>query len=200
MNNKDVFMKLFPRAKEGIFTALQKLPLYDIDTKERVAMFLAQCGHESCGFSVLSENLNYSSKALRAVFCKYFKTQEEADKFARQPEKIANRVYANRMGNGPESSGDGWKYRGRGILQVTGKSNYQEFAKDFDKLEVIDNPDLLSTPEYAVLSAIWFWIKNDLNKYSDAHDVKGATKRINGGFNGLEERNAIYQKIMAIKE
>ena len=200
MNNKEIFSKLFPKAKEGVFDALQKLPLYDIDTKERIAMFLAQCGHESCGFSVLSENLNYSSRALRAVFCKYFKTQEEADKFARQPEKIANRVYANRMGNGPESSGDGWKYRGRGCIQLTGKDNYIKFAKDFDKPEVIDNPELVATPEYAVLSAIWFWIKNDLNRYADAHDVKGATKRINGGLNGYDERNAIYQKIMAIKE
>lgn len=196
MTNKDIFNGLFPKAKAGVFEALQKLPLYDIDSKERIAMFLAQCGHESAGFSVLSENLNYSSKALRAVFSKYFKTQAAADEYARQPEKIANRVYANRMGNGPESSGDGWKYRGRGCIQLTGKDNYIKFAQDFNKPEVIYNPELVSTPEYAVLSAIWFWNKNDLNRYADAHDVKGITKRINGGLNGYDDRNALYQKVM----
>lgn len=195
----DKFIKIFPRAKEPkeLIKALETITLFNINTTERVAMFLAQCGHESAGFSTFKENLNYSAQALNSVFPKYFKNAgRDANLYARKPEKIANIVYANRIGNGPESSGDGWKYRGRGLIQLTGKSNYTEFSKDFDIPDVLANPNLVSDDlTIAVKSAIWFWLKNDLNKFADANDVKGCTKRINGGYIGLEERVSLYNKI-----
>ena len=123
------------------------------------------------------ENLNYSSKALRAVFGKYFKTKKQADTCARQPEKIANKVYANRMGNGSESSGDGWKYRGRGLIQLTGKNNYRAFAKWIGNESILEDPDLVAS-EYAVHSAVFYWDKNKLNKIADRDDVKLMTKRV----------------------
>ena len=193
------FKKIFPRTKnpEELVKALELIALFNINTDKRVAMFLAQCGHESAGFSTFKENLNYSAKALNTVFPKYFKNVgRNAEDYARQPEKIANVIYANRMGNGNVVSGDGWKYRGRGLIQLTGKSNYIEFSKDFDLNEIIDNPDLVSDDlTIAVKSAIWFWIKNDLNKYADSDDVKGCTRRINGGYNGLDERTKLYETV-----
>lgn len=168
-----------------------------IDSKERVSMFLAQCGHESGEFTITSENLNYSAKGLRGVFGKYFPDEATAIAYERKPEKIANKVYANRMGNGPESSGDGWKYRGRGYIQCTGKDNYVTFSKDTG-VDAVNNPDLLKTDlSIALKSAIWFWTKNNLNKYADAKDIVGATKKINGGLNGLEERTKFYNDLMA---
>lgn len=202
MYNIDVlkFKKVFPNCKEPEkFCNLldNLLPAAGIDTRERVNMFLAQCGHESGGFSVFTENLNYSTKGLRTVFPKYFPDDSTAEKYDRQKEKIANRVYANRMGNGPESSGDGWKYRGRGILQCTGKDNYAAFSKDTN-IDAVNNPDLLSTDKsVAIKSAIWFWSKNNLNKFADAKDILGATKKINGGTNGLEDRTDKYNKLIA---
>ena len=167
-----------------------------IDTKERVNMFLAQCGHESASFTRFNENLNYSAKALRGVFGRYFLDDKIASEYERKPEKIANRVYANRMGNGSESSGEGWKYRGRGIIMTTGKSNYKEFS-EYSGIDAVNNPDLLSTDiSVAIQSAVWFWNKNNLNKYCDKNDFIGLTKRINGGLNGLADREDKLRKLM----
>lgn len=156
----------------------------------RMAHFLAQVAHESGNFKHTVENLNYSSKALRAVFGKYFPTDEIAEEYHRQPEKIANKVYANRMGNGDEASGEGWKFRGRGYIQLTGKNNYTSFGK-FINDDIVDNPDLVAE-KYPLLSAGWFWMENDLSKLADLgaeeENVKGITRRVNGGFHGLEDR------------
>lgn len=179
--------------------ALNKvLPEYKVNTKLRLAHFLAQILHESGNLKYKSENLNYSAKALRSVFGKYFKTDEIANQYARKPEKIANRVYANRMGNGDEASGDGWKYRGRGLIQLTGKNNYKACG-DSIKLDFIKDPDLLiNTAEASVKAACWFWNKNNLNNFADNDDVKSITKRINGGFNGLEDRSSILKRAKEI--
>jgi len=139
------------------------------------------------------ENLNYSAKALRSVFDKYFKTKKQAEKYARQPEKIANRVYANRMGNGNEASGDGWKYRGRGLIQLTGKKNYRAFAKWVGDDEIMDDPDLVASV-YAVQSAVYYWERNNLNRLADKDDIDAVTKKINGGFNGLAHRRDLLNK------
>jgi putative chitinase len=177
------------------FSAMNEiLPVFGLTTVNRVASFLAQCGHESADFSVLTENLNYSADGLNKIFGKYFKDVPATD-YARKPEKIANRIYANRMGNGPESSGEGWKYRGRGPIQLTGKSNYSAFAHDFfeDPETVMDDPDLVTDDiPTALYSALWFWQKNNLNKFADVGDIKGMTKVINGGYLGLEERQSHY--------
>ena len=170
------------------------LPKYGIaDSRQRLAHFFAQVLHESGCMRFDMENLNYSAKALRAVFGKYFKTDEEANAYARKPEKIANRVYCNRMGNGSESSGDGWKYRGRGLIQLTGKNNYKAFADWVGDPKIMDDPDLVAT-EYAVHSAIFFWDKNSLNKIADKDDIVRLTKCINGGQNGLAHRKELLNK------
>jgi putative chitinase len=169
----------------------------DINTPVRQAMFLSQLAHESGSFRAVEENLNYSVEALRRVFRKYFPDDEIAAQYARQPEKIANRVYANRMGNGDESSGDGWKYRGRGLIQLTGKDNYTAFSLQANN-EAIIKPDLVAQPELAAESAGWFWMINGLNKLADTGDVKAVTRRINGGFNGLADREAKYNKLITI--
>lgn len=168
-----------------------------INTKERVNAFLAQCGHESGGFTITSENMNYSAKGLRGVFPKYFPTDDLASQYERKPEKIGNRVYANRMGNGDEASGEGYKFHGRGFIQLTGKDNYKAFGDAFG-VDVLSNPDLVSTDlSLAIKSAVWFWNKNNLNKYADSGDFVGLTKRINGGTIGLEERQSNYNKLMS---
>jgi putative chitinase len=163
---------------------------FQIDSALRLAHFLAQCGHESGGFRVTSENLNYSAKGLRGIFGKYFKTDADAAAYERKPEKIANRVYANRMDNGSESSGDGYKFRGRGYIQLTGRANYTAFGKSIGE-DIANNPDSVSG-KYALLSAAWFWSKNGLNKLADggASDavVTSITKRVNGGTIGLPDR------------
>ena len=170
------------------------LPKYGIaDSRIRLAHFFAQVLHESGCMRFDMENLNYSSDALARVFRKHFTTREEADAYARQPEKIANRVYANRMGNRSEASGDGWKYRGRGLIQLTGRSNYQAFAEWVGDQRVVDEPDLVST-EYAVHSAVFFWDRNSLNRFADKDDVVGLTKKINGGVNGLAHRRELLNK------
>ena len=174
-------------------------PQFDIITPQRVAAFIAQCAHESADFTVLTENLNYSSDGLMKLFSKYF--PNGAADFHRQPEKIANRIYSGRMGNGPESSGEGWKYRGRGPIQLTGKSNYYAFATDFfeDPETVMDDPDLVTDDvPTSLYSAIWFWNKNKLNKEADAGDIKGMTKKINGGYIGLEDRIKHYNHAIEI--
>jgi putative chitinase len=159
-------------------------------TPVRAAHFFAQTAHETGGFKAFSENLNYSAQGLQGIFGKYFPgTLEES--YARNPEKIANRVYADRMGNGNEASGDGWKYRGRGALQLTGKANYQAFAKYLGTDEVVSNPDLVAT-KYAFESALFFFDKNKLwdicDKGVSKETILALTKRINGGTHGLADR------------
>jgi len=175
----------------------QILPDYGIDTPERVAAFLAQCAHESGQFQAIRENLNYKATSLQKTFPKYFPTPELAEEYAKQPEKIANRVYANRMGNGDENSGDGWRYCGRGLIQLTGRDNYQAFA-DSVQGNLEDVADYLQTFEGAVQSACWFWEANDLNTLADLGDIKTMTKRINGGYIGLEDRVEHYNRIKEI--
>jgi putative chitinase len=166
----------------------------------RAAHFFAQTAHESGGFKAFSENLNYSAKGLRGIFGKYFPTEAMARAYERQPKKIANRVYANRMGNGDEASGDGWKFRGRGALQLTGKANYQAFATYIGRPEVMDNPDLVAG-ELCFESALWFFDKNKLWSICDQGVGEGAilalTKRINGGTHGLDDRKAKTKKYAA---
>jgi predicted chitinase len=172
----------------------QVLPKYGIaDSKIRLAHFFSQVLHESGFLRYDMENLNYSAKALRAVFGKYFKTSNVADAYARQPEKIANKVYSNRMGNGDEASGDGWKYRGRGLIQLTGKDNYKAFARWVNDPRIVDDPDLVAS-EYAVQSAVFYWDRNNLNKIADKDDVVQMTKRITGGSNGLAHRTELLTK------
>ena len=167
------------------------LPNYEINTPSRVAAFVAQCAHESGGFKFLKENLNYRAPTLRKVFPKYFPTDSLAAEYAGKQEKIANRVYANRMGNGPEDSGDGFRFCGRGLIQLTGKENYTWFAASLG-MEVTDVPDYLATFEGAVQSACWFWESNNLNQWADKGDILTLTKRINGGTIGLEDRKKHY--------
>ncbi len=163
----------------------EQMEKFQINTKRRAGHFLAQIMHESGRLVHTEENLNYSKKALRRVFKKYF-TEAQAVEYHRKPEKIANRVYANRMGNGSEASGDGWRYRGRGLIQLTGKNNYEGFAAWLGE-DVVADPDKVAN-EYAVHSAVYYWTKNDLNVLADRDQVNKITKRINGGFNGLEDR------------
>ena len=174
------------------------LPKYDIDTPERVAGFMAQCGHESNNFRVLKENLNYSATALDKIFPKYFRRAgRDAQQYHRQPEKIANVIYANRMDNGDTDSGDGWTFRGGGILQLTGRYNYTKFAKEMD-MSAEEAVDYVRTKKGALDSACWFWDTNGLNKYCDAMDIVGATKRINGGTIGLDDRKKHYLHAMDV--
>jgi putative chitinase len=165
--------------------------------RNRAAHFFAQTAHESGGFKAFSENLNYSAQGLRNIFGKYFPTAELANAYARQPAKIANRVYGNRMGNGPESSGEGFAFRGRGALQLTGKFNYQAFADYIGRPDVMTNPDLVAT-ELAFESALWFFDKNKLWSICDQGITDAAilqlTKRINGGTHGLEDRKMKTKK------
>jgi len=165
----------------------QLLDDYDINTPLRVEHFVAQCAHESGNFVFIKENLNYKAASLQKIFSKYFPTAELAAQYANQPERIANRIYANRMGNGPETSGDGYKYCGRGLIQLTGKDNYTFFAGSLN-IPVEEASDYLATFEGATQSACWFWEQNNLNRFADANDVKGLTKAINGGYIGLDDR------------
>jgi len=173
------------------------LPEYDINTPQRVAAFLAQCAHESGGFVFLKENLNYKAASLRKVFPKYFPDDAIAAAYANKPEMIANRVYANRMGNGDEHSGDGFKYCGRGLIQLTGKDNYTFFAASID-VPVEEASEYLQTFEGAVQSACFFWDQNNLNQWADKGDILTLTKRINGGTIGLEDRIKHYEHALHI--
>jgi putative chitinase len=163
---------------------------FKIDTPLRLAHFLAQCAHESGGFKFVQENLNYSAQGLMGVFKKYFPNETLAKQFERKPNAIANRVYANRMGNGDFDSGEGSKFKGRGYIQLTGKDNYSAFDKVVDD-NILENPDLVAT-KYPLLSAAWFWNKNNLNALADKGgtdlDVTAITKRVNGGTHGLADR------------
>lgn len=160
---------------------------FKVNTPLRIVHFLAQIEHES-NFKPISENLNYSASGLMRVFRKYF-TDLEAIKFQRKPEAIANRVYANRMGNGNEASGDGWKYRGRGFIQITGKENYQSLSIATG-VSYIQNPDLLLNEADSIISALWYFNSRKCNELADKNDVVGITKKINGGTIGLDDRKA----------
>jgi len=199
---EDAVRQLIPKVKnfdEWYNNLLNILPEYDIDTPKRVAAFMAQCGHESGGFTLMQENLNYSAKGLRGTFGKYFPNDEVAKLYERKPQMIANRVYANRMGNGDEASGEGWYFRGRGIVQITGKNNYTKCSQSlFESNVLVENPDLLLETEYAIHSACWFWSAARLNELADIGDMKTMTKRINGGYIGLEDRINHYNHAIDI--
>ena len=185
---------IFPQYKypQDLAEALtEQFEKYEINTVNRAAGFLAQCGHESNGFTVLKENLNYSAEGLNKIFKKYFPTLESAQPYARNPEKIANKVYANRMSNGDEASGDGYKFRGRGAIQLTGRDNYSQFAKAVG-LTLDEAVADLETLDGAIESACWFWKKNGLNAICDKDDIVTMTKRINGGTIGLDDRKKHY--------
>jgi putative chitinase len=164
---------------------------FGIDTPQRIAMFLAQCAHESAYFSTTRENLNYSADGLKKIFPKYFRDRDAQD-YHRQPEKIANVVYSGRMGNGDEDSGDGWSFCGRGFIQLTGRSNYTACGAAIS-VDLTENPTYLETPEGAARSAAWFWKKNGLNAICDKDDIVTMTKRINGGTIGLDDRKKHYE-------
>ena len=178
--------------KDWYHEMLEVLPLWEVDTIERVAGFIAQCGHESGGFRVLTENLNYSASALNKIFGKYFvRAGRDPQPYHRQPEKIANVIYASRMDNGDTASGDGWRFRGGGILQLTGRYNYTQFAKEME-ISPEEATDYVRTKKGALDSACWFWDTNNINKYCDNQDIVGMTKRINGGTIGLDDRKKHY--------
>jgi putative chitinase len=162
-------------------------PEYEINTPKRLAAFIAQCAHESGNFRALRENLNYKAASLMKTWPNRFPTMEIAKQYEKQPEKIANKVYANRMGNRDEASGDGWRYLGRGLIQLTGKENYQWFAASLE-MDVEDLPEYMGTFEGAVQSAAFFWENNNLNSCADKGDILNLTKKINGGTLGLEDR------------
>ena len=192
--------KCLPRNKDinNLFDAFNTvLPKYEITTVERVAAFLAQCGHESADFTVLKENLNYSAEGLHKVFPKRFPTLESAQPYNRNPEKIANKIYSDRMGNGPEASGEGYKFRGRGAIQLTGKENYSRFAASLGT-DVTAAVTYCETLEGAIESACWFWNTNKLNALADAADIVTLTKRINGGTLGLDERKHHFENNLVV--
>lgn len=196
----------FPRLREIMPEALAEdinkylaplnnlLPAFEINTPLRAAHFIAQLAHESGCFHNVRENLNYSAEGLRQVFRKYFPSVELAGEYARKPEKIANRVYANRMGNRDEASGDGWKFRGRGLIQLTGRDNYRRCG-DAIGINLEEIPDLVAdNPKVAVQAAGWFWESNNLNQYADLDNIEDITREINGGLNGLKERKDFLEK------
>ena len=169
---------------------------YDISTPQRQACFIGQCQHESANFTKLEEGLNYSASRLMAVWPSRFPNLDVASQYANNPEKLANKIYSGRMGNGDEESGEGYAYRGRGLIQMTGKESYANCGSGLG-VDLISNPDLLLNPKYAALSAGWFWSKKGLNDLADTGDYETMTKRINGGLIGLDDRKA---KIAKAKE
>jgi putative chitinase len=185
------------------YSALSQLfPDYEINTPKRIAGFIAQCAHESANFRILTENLNYRWQSLRKVFPKYFPTDELAQQYASRPnraEAIANRIYASRMGNGPEESGDGWRYRGRGLIQLTGRQNYMWFAASLE-ITPEEATEYLMTFEGAAQSACWFWETNNLNQWADKGDIVTLTRRINGGTIGLDDRIKHYEHALHVLE
>lgn len=170
---------------------------YEINTPARIAGFMAQCGHESVDFTAKSENLNYSAGGLVKIFKKYFPNEGATAGYARNPQKIANKVYGGRMGNGPESTGDGWKFRGRGFIQLTGKNNYTGFANSIGK-SIDDTIAYLETNEGAIESALYYWKKANCNRHCDSGDQVALCKSINGGTHGLDDRKNRFTKIMGI--
>jgi putative chitinase len=181
---------------------VQLFPDYEINTPKRMAAFIAQCSHESAGFMILTENLNYKAATLRKIFPKYFPDDAIAQRYASMPNKqeaIANKVYANRMGNEDEASGDGYKYRGRGLIQLTGKQNYSWFAASLE-ISPEEATEYLGTFEGAAQSACWFWETNKLNQWADKGDIVTLTKRINGGTIGLDDRIKHYEHALHVLE
>lgn len=198
--SREQFSELLPNTDADVWLGPinATLPHFDINTPKRIAAFLGNCAHESNEFRTLEENLNYSANGLRRVWPSRFPSDEVAQQYARNPRKIANRAYGNRMGNGPEYTGEGWKYRGRGIIQLTGKLNYRNCSMElFGDERLVDDPDLLLQPDYALYSACWFWNKNNLSAAADRGDVVKITRVINGGMNGHEERVEFYNHMLA---
>ena len=200
------FNKLYPKALPGIYQEIiQNVQKAGIQTDNQLAMFIAQCAHESADFQKFQENLNYSSDGLRKTFPKYFPgttsekygyIKNKAGVIVQKADQagIANIVYANRMGNGPATSGDGWKYRGRGVVQLTGKDNYTRFQKWLGDPEILSNPDkILSSAKLIVLTGVFFW---DVNKLQGISDFVLLTKRVNGGTIGLEDRTREYKELL----
>lgn len=173
----------------------QTFNYYQINSPLRKAAFLAQTAHESCRYTVLEENLNYSAEKLIEIFPKYF-DQDSAKEYARHPIKIGARVYALRMGNGDEWSRDGWRYRGRGLIQLTGKATYFSCSQAIG-FDFVKDPDKLATERFAALSAGWYWHTRGLNELSDKRDFDSITRRINGGLNGYEDRMSLYNRALA---
>jgi len=198
MSLKDAIKKASPKANVDRYADLleELMPKYGIDTPLRQRHFLAQLLHESAGFNAVRENLNYSADSLLQVFPKYFRNYEEANSYARKPELIANLVYANRMGNGNEASGDGYRFIGRGLIQTTGKQNYAKTSQAlFGDQRLLDFPYLLEEPRNAVESACYFWKANNINRHADKNDIDAVTRAINGGLHGLNERMMYFNKI-----
>lgn len=190
--SKERFNKVFPNAVSGMYDAIDKqIAVAGCITKPQQAMFLAQYGHETQGYTRLSENLNYSANGLVNVFRKYFPTLSLAKQYERKPQAIANKVYANRMGNGSEASGDGWKYRGRGLPHVTGKDNYWKFQAWLGK--TVEPEELSTDLNLAIKAGVWYWLANGL---ANLGSVEKVTVRINGGTNGLEDRCKLYRDLM----
>jgi putative chitinase len=173
------------------------LPDYDINTVPRVAAFLAQTAHESGGYTAIKENLNYKAETLCKVWPKYFPNMDIANQYAHRPEKIANRAYGGRMGNGTEETGDGYKFCGRGLIQLTGKDNYSRYAQATEQ-SLDEASEHLTTFEGCVQSAAWFWEANNLNQFADSGDILTMTKRINGGTLGLADRQQHYQHAIQV--
>ena len=200
---KDQLKQLLPKNPyiDNWYQALsQLLPDYGINTAQRIAAFIAQCAHESGGFTALKENLNYKPVTLRKIFPKYFPNDQIATDYCsrvNKQEAIANKVYANRMGNGDEASGDGWRYAGKGLIQLTGKDNYSWFAASLE-ISVEDASQYLLTFEGAAQSACWFWETNNLNQWADKGDILTLTKRINGGTIGLDDRIKHYEHALHV--
>lgn len=175
------------------------LPVYGITNKRRVAAWVAQCGHESQDFNTLVENLNYSAEGLVRTWPRHFPNLQFAQQYHRRPEAIANRAYRNRMGNGSEESGDGWKYRGRGLIMITGKNNYGRCSRElFDSDVLLEHPELLEQPMYATHSACWYWDTNNLNDLADRREITNMSRVINGGTIGLKDRIERYNHCMKV--
>jgi putative chitinase len=202
MITEDLLKKTAPKCKspkEWADNLNKVLPRYQIDTKLRVTHFLAQCLNETGGFTVLVENLNYSKDGLLKIFPKYF-SEKDAELYQRKPQAIANRVYGNRMGNGNEASGDGFKYRGRGIIQLTGKDNYTKFSKDEYMSDIaVTNPDIVCEVDGAIRSACWYWKRNNVNAIADkGPNILAVTKCVNGGSIGLVERQRYFDLLNSL--
>ena len=190
------YSKLTKHLPENVYVQILDVVIkYKINTPLRLAHFLAQCHYESTGFSVVEENLNYSAEGLLRTFKKYF-AQEQANEYAHNKVKIASRVYANRMGNGDEASQDGWLYRGRGYIQLTGKDNYAAL-NDQLPWDILKNPDLVAT-RYPMLSAAWFWDHNNINEICDNETIEDVTRKVNGGLNGIVDRSRLFYKYLDI--
>jgi putative chitinase len=201
MTLQEIIKKAVPKAVQVnidkyVPYLVELMSKYGIDTPLRQRHFLAQVLHESAGFTAVKENLNYNADALLRVFPKHFLTREIAEQYARNPEAIANKVYGNRLGNSYEWSGDGWRYVGRGLIQITGRENYFYCSHAlFGDDRLVKHPHLLEEPCNAVASACWYWQKNNINVLADMDDIRAVTKRINGGYNGLEDRLKYYNTL-----